>query len=337
MKKISAIIVNWNDKQFTAECIDSLLKQTYPELEIIVSDNGSTDGSLPFLRERYPTVRLLDNGENLGFGRAVNRGLAVATGDLFIFLNNDLVVGESSLGELVRLLESDSSIGAAIPKILFCEKRDTLNSFGVQVHFTGMAYPYLLEQKDRPDLETQETACGGIFMFSRELYETIGGFDDDFFLYHEDHDLSWRIRLQGKKLMVCPQAEFFHHYKFNKGTFKFYSSEKNRLHLLAKHLEPGTMLLIAPALLLVEMAQWGHAALNGWFVLKMKSYWDLFPLLPRILKKRRAIRRQRKVPDREIVRLFEGKLELSGMNHPLLKNILSPLLERYWSWIRPWI
>ena len=186
MKKVSAVIVNWNGKNETVDCIQSLLGQDYPDVEIIVSDNGSTDGSIELLRERFSTsIRLLENSRNLGFGTAVNRGLAVAEGDFLVFLNNDLVLEPDSIGELVALLESDDGIGAAVPKILYYEKRDIVNSFGVLIHYSGIACPNKIDQTDDPGLGLVETACGGIFMFPRKVYETIGGFDEDLFLYHE--------------------------------------------------------------------------------------------------------------------------------------------------------
>ena len=335
MKKVSAVIVNWNGKDVTANCIQSLLDQDYPDVEIIVSDNGSTDGSVEFLRKRFSTsIRLLENGRNLGFGTAVNRGLAVAGGDYLIFLNNDLVLESKSIRELVALLESDDGIGAAVPKILYYEKRDVVNSFGVLIHYSGIACPNKIDQADDPALGLVETACGGIFMLPRKVYETIGGFDEDLFLYHEDHDLSWRVRLAGLKIMATPTSILYHHYKFNKGTRKFYHSEKNRLHIIIKNLEWKTLTLIFPALLVVELAQWVHAIVHGWFVLKIKSYFELAALLPRILKKRRDIQARRIASDKEITRLYQGRLAVAGVNHPLMENLLSPLLNAYWSLIR---
>jgi GT2 family glycosyltransferase len=334
LKKVTAIIVNWNDKDVIVECIQSLLKQDRNEIEIIISDNGSEDGSIEYLRRSFPSIKIIENGKNLGFGSAINKGLVAAKGDYIIFLNSDLKLNPKCVGELVKLLESDSNIGGAIPKILHIDQQNIINSLGVLINFTGIAYPNLLGQKDPDWIEPFESACGGIFMLRREVYETVGGFDEDLFLYHEDHDLSWRIRLAGWYLKVNPKATMYHHYKFNKGVRKYYSSEKNRLYLLLKNMEVKTLALIFPALLVVEISQLFHAAINKWFFLKAKSYIELLALLPRILTKRKKQKNLRRVPDKEITRIYQGTLAVSGIKNPLLTHLLSPILNIYWKLIR---
>ena len=337
MKKVTAIIVNWNNKDVITECIQSLLDQDRNKIDIIISDNGSEDGSVNSLRRRFPSIEIIENRENLGFGSAINRGLSVARGDYLLFLNSDLKLSSTCVGELVKLLESDSNAGGVIPKILHIDQKNTINSLGVLINYTGIAYPNLLGQKDPNWTEPFESACGGIFMLRREVYETVGGFDEDLFLYHEDHDLSWRIRLAGWRLKVAPQAVMYHHYKFNKGVRKYYSSEKNRLYLLLKNMEVKTLALIFPALIIVEFSQLFHATIHKWFLLKMKSYIEILTLLPRILSKRKKQKHLRKVSDKEITRIYQGTLAVSGMNNPLLTHLLSPVLNTYWKIIRHWI
>ena len=334
MKKVTAIIVNWNDKDVIVECIQSLLDQNRNKIDIIISDNGSEDDSVEFIRKYFPSIKIIENGENLGFGSAINRGLGLAKGDYLLFLNSDLKLHSKCVGELAKVLERDSNVGGAIPKILHIDQQNTINSLGVLINYTGIAYPNLLGQKDPGYQEPFESACGGIFMLRREVYETVGGFDEDLFLYHEDHDLSWRVRLAGWHLKVAPQAIMYHHYKFNKGILKYYSSEKNRLHILLKNMEVKTLALISPALIIVEFSQWFHAAINKWFLLKMKSYFEILILLPSILTKRKKQKYLRKVPDKEITRIYQGTLAVSGMDNSLLTNLLSPALNKYWKIIR---
>ena len=337
MKKVTAIIVNWNNKDVIVECIQSLLDQNRNEIDIIVSDNGSKDDSVEFIRKCFPSIEIIENGENLGFGSAVNRGLGLAKGDYLLFLNSDLKLHSECVGELAKVLESDSNVGGTIPKILHINQQSTINSLGVLINYTGIAYPNLLGEKDPGYQEPFESACGGIFMLRREVYETVGGFDEDLFLYHEDHDLSWRIRLAGWHLKVAPQAIMYHHYKFNKGVLKYYSSEKNRLHILLKNMEIKTLALIFPALIIIEFSQWFHAVINKWFLLKIKSYIEILKLFPRILTKRKKIKFSRKVSDKEITRVYQGTLTISGANNPLLTYLLSPALNIYWKVIRHFI
>ena len=342
MKKNSAIVVNWNGKEVLSGCLQSLLDQDCEDFEILVVDNGSEDGSQALVKKEFPTVKLIENEANLGFGPAVNKGFEKAEGDYLIFLNNDLALQPDCLRQLAKLLDSDPTVGAAIPKILYyssSEKntsRETarINSYGVLVNYTGIACPNLIDQFDQSDLTLTESACGGIFMLPREVYEKVGGFDDDLFLYHEDHDLSWRIRMMGWKLMVVPDSVCYHHYNFNKGVLKFYRSEKNRLHILLKNFECKTLCLIAPAIVLVEISQIVHALFHGWFFLKLKSYREIASQSIKISRKRRQIQSTRKVPDKEIVRLHQDIISVTGLKNSLVDYFLNPILKLYWICIR---
>jgi hypothetical protein len=330
---VSVIVVNWNGKEHLEDCFTSLSLQTYSPLEIIMVDNGSEDSSVEYVKGRFPQVRVIENTCNRGFGSAVNAGFRKASGDYILFLNNDLYLKDNCIEEMLNLLEKEGC-GAVVPKILFFQEKDTINSFGNLINFLGLAYPKYIGEKDRRDMEVEETTCGGIFMLKKDLMERLKGFDEDFFIYHEDHDLSWRIRLLGKRLLVNPKAVIYHKYQFSRNPNKFYYSEKNRIQLLLKNYSLKTLIIISPALILVELAEISFALMNGWFWKKIKSYLEILRALYRIIEKRRVIQGNREVPDREIVKLFVGGLEISGVNYPLLKRILSPSLNFYWRRIR---
>ena len=330
---VSVIVVNWDGREYLEDCFTSLNKQTYTPLELILIDNASVDGSVEYVRDCFPMVSVFVNRENVGFGPAVNRGVEQAKGKYVLFLNNDLYLDERCVEKMVDMIE-DEKIGVVIPKILYFQERNRINSFGNLINYLGLACPKYINEEDRPDMQVEETACGGIFLVKRELFKQVGGFDRDFFMYHEDHDLSWRIRLLGKKLMVNPEAVIYHKYHFSKNPKKFYYSEKNRLQLLLKNYQFKTLLLIFPALILVEVAELCFALTTGWFVLKCRSYLEIVHLLPSILKKRRATQKLRKVDDSEIVRLFVGTLRIGGLKHLLLDKGLSPVLHFYWKLIK---
>lgn len=330
---ISVIVVNWNGKEHLEDCFTSLKKQTYATLELLLVDNASVDGSVEYVEGCFPMVNVLVNPENRGFGPAVNRGVEQARGEYVLFLNNDLYLDERCLGKMVDVIE-DEKVGAVVPKILYFNDKNRINSFGNLINYLGLACPKYIDEEDRPDMQVEETACGGIFLIKRDLFKEVGGFDQDFFMYHEDHDLSWRIRLLGKKLMVNPEAVMYHKYHFSKNPKKFYYSEKNRLQLLLKNYQAKTLLLILPALVLVELAELCFALTNRWFILKIKSYFEIVLLLPSILRKRKFTQDLRKVDDSKITDLFVGPLRIGGLKHPLLDRGLSPVLHFYWKLIK---
>ena len=335
-KLVSVIVVNWNGKQHLEDCFSSLLKQDYPALEIIMVDNASNDGSVEFIKNKFPAVHVIQNKINIGFGPAVNKGMSIGKGEYFLFLNNDLTLGPSCISELAKLMKKPD-VGGSIPKILFFDKRDTINSFGVDVNYVGIACPRLIYEKDSESLKEEEVSCGGIFMLHRNILKKLRGFDESIFFYHEDHDLSWRIRLTGKRLIANPKAVIYHKYHFSRNKDKFYYSEKNRLYLLLKNYNLKTLVLILPAAFLVEMAELFFALFQGWFIKKIKSYYEILMMMPSIIKKRKFVQKTRVIPDREIVKVFQGKLVVGGIKHPLLDNFLSPIVNLYWKLIKGFI
>jgi len=330
---VSIIVVNWNGKEHLKDCFTSLKKQTYVPLELLLIDNASVDDSVEYVKEHFPMVSVFINSENRGFGGAVNRGVEKAKGEYILFLNNDLYLDERCVEKMVDMVEGEG-VGAIVPKILYFDNKNRINSFGNLINYLGLACPKYIDEKDKATMEVEETACGGIFLIRKNLFEEVGGFDQEFFMYHEDHDLSWRIRLRGKKLMVNPKAVMYHKYHFSKNPKKFYYSEKNRLQLLLKNYQLKTLLLIFPALILVELAELCFALTTKWFILKIKSYFEIVLLLPAILRKRRVIQSLRRVDDREITRLFVGPLCIGGLRNVLLDRGLSPVVHFYWKLVR---
>ena len=335
-KLVSVIVVNWNGKQHLEDCFSSLLKQDYPALEIIMVDNASSDWSVEFIKNKFPAVHVIQNKINIGFGPAVNKGMSIGKGEYFLFLINDLTLAPSCISELATLMEKPE-VGGSIPKILFFDKRETINSFGVDVNYVGIACPRLIYEKDSESLKEEEVPCGGIFMLHRNILKKLRGFDESIFFYHEDHDLSWRIRLTGKRLIVNPKAVIYHKYHFSRNKDKFYYSEKNRLYLLLKNYNLKTLVLILPAAFLVEIAELFFAISQGWFIKKIKSYYEILMMVPSIIKKRKFVQKIRMVPDKEIVKVFQGKLVVGGIKHPLLDNFLSPIVNLYWKLIKGFI
>ncbi len=213
--RVSVIILNYNGIQFLQDCIESVMAQTYPNVEVVVVDNGSTDGSQDFVRTRFPSVLLVQNSSNLGFAEGNNRGAAAASGDALFFLNNDTRMSPDALEWAVRTLTTGGSVGIVAPKLLLAGSPDKLNSAGGRCDIFGYAEDRGIFERDVGQYDrTGEVfyACGAALLVWASLYRNAGGFDPSYFIYYEDVDLCWRLRLQGCVVAFSPRAVVYHKY-----------------------------------------------------------------------------------------------------------------------------
>ncbi|MBM4431370.1 MAG: glycosyltransferase family 2 protein [Chloroflexi bacterium] len=217
LPKVAAIIVNWNSQADTLECVASLRQSTYTNLDVIVVDNGSTDGSVSAVRSQFPGVAVIENDANLGFGAACNVGIAHAVrkgADYLFLLNSDLKIDPAAIGELVAVCEGDPRIGVAGPIMYVYSKPDTIQAFGGMIELTRAQVRSLYEfQVDRVQLPAVQEVTfigGGIMFLRRGVIERIGGYDSTFFLYGEEVDLEMRAIQAGYKLIVSARAKVWH-------------------------------------------------------------------------------------------------------------------------------
>lgn len=217
--KIGIIIVNYNGKHLLEKNLQSVVDTDYENFEIVVVDNASVDGSIKYLRKNFPTVKIVESKDNLGFGRGNNLGVKEYPNfDAYLFLNNDVSVPKDWLGKLVVTLQEKKDAGAVGPKILYSKEKlgndsRIINSAGIYVDKHFMPY-------DRYDKENDNTKCtiveevdaimGGAFLIRRDVFEKTGGFNPKMFLYYEDIDLSLRIRDLGYKIYYNGNAEVYH-------------------------------------------------------------------------------------------------------------------------------
>ena len=200
---ISVIIVSYNTAALTLNCLDSL-RSARGEKEIFLVDNASTDHSVAAVREQFPTVTLIANSENHGFGAANNQALKTCRGRYVIFLNPDTAVREDALQKALSFMDAHPQIGMAGARIL--------NPDGTLQESVSYRYPSEKFAHGETDGLPGKIACVlGAFMIARKpLLDELGGFDEDFFLYGEDQDLAWRIREKGFSIGYIEDAEVFH-------------------------------------------------------------------------------------------------------------------------------
>ena len=208
------IIPNWNGARFLPTCLDALAQQTYPQIEIIVVDNASHDGSQELIRTQYPTVNLIELPENRGFTGACNAGILAAKGEFVALLNNDTEVESGWAAAVVDAFQRHPEIGIVASKMLLFDKRDHLHTAGDYFTLDGRAGNRGVWQRDDGQFDREEyvfSACGGSSAYRKTMLDKIGILDDDFFFSLEDMDLAWRAQLAGWRCLYTPAAIVYHH------------------------------------------------------------------------------------------------------------------------------
>jgi len=247
---VSIIIVNYNGLQYLQTCLSALYTQTYlrENYEIIVVDNGSTDSSIDFLAEHYPDVIVIENQRNEGFAKPNNQAAQIAKGEFLALLNNDMVVSTQWLEALIATQERTGAecIGGTILNY----DGSTIDCMGGSIDCFGYGYQHYHGQPSQlVDPHSGEIeifyACGGAMLISKDVYLSIGGLDEDFYLYYEDTDLGWRLWVQGYRVVLSPQAISYHKHNSTAKKFAEYQiaayAERNPLLMLYKNYDEANM------------------------------------------------------------------------------------------------
>ncbi|MFZ3383838.1 MAG: glycosyltransferase family 2 protein [Candidatus Methanoperedens sp.] len=249
---VSIIVLSWNGKQYLETCLSSLVRQTYKSIEVILVDNGSSDGTIEFVRNSFPGVIILRHDKNLGFAEGVNSGIRISKGEFIATINNDAEADANWIKSLVRVMESDPGIGCCGSKMLRYYERNIIDSAGIVVYQNGNAYDRGSEEEDKGQYDSQEEifgACAGAALYRRKMLDEIGLFDMDYFAYLEDVDISFRMHLFGWKCIYVPDALVYHmHSATSKqaSPFKLFYLERNKLWNMWKYYPAATLIMQFP-------------------------------------------------------------------------------------------
>lgn len=305
--KASVIVVGYNSRRFLDACFGALLNQAYPgDYEVLFIDNTSTDGSTAFVQEHFPGVRVIESGGNLGYAGGNNFGAKFARGDVLAFINPDTQAEPDWLRELVRPLVVDSAIGLTTSKIVLMDNPEVINTCGNDLTLAGITTCRRAgEVAELVEADEDVTAVSGAaFAIPADLFRHLGGFDERFWMYLEDTDLSWRARLAGYRCRLAARSVVAHHYTLTLSPGKTRILERNRYQMLAKNLSGWMMLALIPTLLVGELLTWSWAALRGprhlWAKLQA-MLWVLGHLLE-LQPVRHATQTLRRIPDGPILR-----------------------------------
>jgi GT2 family glycosyltransferase len=300
--RASVIIPNWNGAHHLRTCLDSLRAQTYPSVEIIVADNGSSDESLSLLASEYPEVAVIPLGNNRGFAGACNAGIRASRGEFAVLLNNDTEADPSWVDEVVAAFDRNPDAGIIASKMLLFDQRDVFHTTGDFYQRDGVPGNRGVWQRDVGQFECEHAvfgANGGSAAYRRGMLEEIGLLDEDFYYSCEDVDLAWRAQLAGWHCIYAPRAIVYHKLSATGGgsTASFFDG-RNTLFVLAKDYPDELWRSDWRAIVRAQLRITGEA-LRAWRgeAARARIRGQLAGVfgIPRMLRKRRAVQSTRVV------------------------------------------
>jgi GT2 family glycosyltransferase len=303
----SVVIVTHNSAGLVSEVLDALAIDERRPAEVIVVDSASSDGTLDLLSGYDVTV--IAEPRNVGFAAGCHLGAQAAKGDALVFLGHDTVPRSGWLQPLVRALE-DPEVGVAMATIEDAERPGTFNTSGGVMTYFGLAWISdpgvpIPDEESPVDVAFPSGAATAI---RKDTWVEFGGFREPFFMYHEDTDLGWRLKLAGKRVVRVPGSRVAHRYDFGRSPEKMYHLERNRWIMLRSNYRRRTIAVLSPALLLVELGITFTAWRDGWLAEKRRAWRDAARAGDLVRDGRRLVASTRAVGDGVII---------AGMGHRL--------------------
>lgn len=290
--KIAVVILNWNGKGFLSKFLPSVLATSYNGHEVIIVDNGSTDGSVEFLKENFPNLRIIQFENNLGFAGGYNKALREIEAKYYVLLNSDVEVYPGWLDPMAELLDSDETIAACQPKVMSHANRKFFEYSGAAGGWLDKyGYPFAkgrifdICEEDKGQYDQQEEifwASGAALFIRSDVFHKAGGFDEYFFAHQEEIDLCWRIQLLGYRIFSCPASEVYH---VGGGTLprgntrKTYLNFRNNKIMLSKNLPLRKKLWVMPMRNLLDAISAWKGLLTGdggYFIAIVRAHMAFF-------------------------------------------------------------
>jgi GT2 family glycosyltransferase len=327
--RVTAVIVGYDSPpEEVVGLIGSLRDQTLPPIQILCVDQ-SVDGRFDrVLRGTDLPVEVLVLAENLGYPSACNLAARQAVGEHILFINPDAGADESCVEELARALAERPDAALAGAQVLMPDGR-SVNAGDNVLHLTGLSWAgrYGQPMEDGPP-RPAAVVSGAALLVRRIAFEAIGGYTEGFFMYYDDVDLAWRLRLAGWEILFCPRACIAHDYEFAKGSYKWRYLERNRWWCLLAHLELRTLVALAPLLVAVEAMIWARAVAEGWFGAKLDACRLLWASRRSLYARRREVQGRRRVGDRAIVERMSATVDSPFLASRAVRRV-EPVLKAY--------
>ena len=298
MSEVTVVIPNYKGKRYLYSCIRSLYENTSLDLDVLIVDNASNDGSVEEVKQAYPKVRFVMLDKNYGFCKAVNVGIQKAVTPFVFLLNNDTLVCKGAVEALLSTIRQDERIFSVESKMIQYQDHSRLDSAGTYYNAFGWAFA---RGKDKPAFcypkrENTFAACGGASIYRKKVFEEIGYFDEQHFAYLEDVDLGYRAKIFGWRNVYEPGARIIHVGSASSGSryneFKIRLSARNNLYMIYKNMPFLQILLNLPFLLVGFLIKYLFFLQKGMGSVYLKGLKEAFPLME---KKRKVLYQKKRV------------------------------------------
>ena len=314
MPEISVIILNWNGKQFLEDCLRAMRRQTLRDFETIVVDNGSSDGSVEYIRTHFSEMTLVSLPENLGFTGGNIAGYAKASGNMVVLLNNDTEAHPSWLEEIHAASQAYPHAGSFASKMMYFDERGRVENCGFELGPMGVTVDLGRDELDGPEWSQPRKvfgACGGAVAYRRRMLEEIGFLDPEFVMIYEDVDLSFRAQLRGYECVYVPGAIVYHRYRVTIGKVpsrQVFYSQRNIEFVYLKNMPLALILRSLPQRLLYEVGAAIYFSKQGIGSAFFRAKLEVLKRLPSIVRKRSEIQRKRTVTNAQMLAVMQGPL-----------------------------
>ena len=334
---VSIIILNYNAGDLLLNCVDSVFKSTYPNFEVIIVDNLSTDNSHIRCKEKFEKIQLIENKKNLGYCEGNNVGIKSANGEFILILNPDTIVDPDWLNELFHAYHKH---GEALyqPKHLSLKEKSAIMSTGNMMNVFGFGYAREKGEKDvnqHNAIEQIGYASGTCLFVPSSIFKNVGLLDPFIFLYHDDLDFGWRAAQLGIKSYYVPSSVIYHaeSYLLRWNAEKFFWLERNRKYCLLTHYSKETYAKMRSSLFLVDLCVWMFYLSKGFLAAKIKAELDIYRNREAIKIRYNQLEKIKTVSDKELIKKFPDEIfvpkNVSGpIFNQLFNNILSALSKK---------
>jgi GT2 family glycosyltransferase len=333
--RVTAVMLAYGAEPWLVDAAQAVLASTDVDVDLIVVDNGCTGGAVDTVKG-LPGVRVLRPAQNTGYAGGCLVGAAEATGDFLAFVNSDAIVAPDALARITAVA-AEPQVGAAMGSIRLADRPDLINTAGNPLHFAGLSWAGGNGEPASRYAHRRAVASvsGCCFVIRGELWRRLGGFAAQYFAYHEDAELSLRLWQRGLRVEYVPDAVVRHHYEFSRNELKLYLVERNRLITLLTTYQAGTLVVLAPMLLLTEAAMLATAVAGGWLRPKVKGWSWLWRHRSWVRARRRQLQAERRVADRTIAQLMTARFDPTNVAAPPGVGVYNALAGTYWRLARP--